>query len=67
MKVERLITVSQLAESCPALGSEAVIRWLIFNAEQNGLNSALVRVGRRVYFDQDKLEEWLDKKREVSS
>ncbi|GAB3733992.1 hypothetical protein GCM10028862_16790 [Luteimonas pelagia] len=35
------------------------IRWLIFKADQNGLNSALCRIGRRVYIDVDAFDDWL--------
>jgi hypothetical protein len=34
-------------------------RWLIFNAEENGLERAIVRVGRRVLIDVDAFNEWL--------
>ena len=40
MKVENLRTVRQMAESTPIF-TEAYLRWLIFNASQNGLDRAL--------------------------
>jgi hypothetical protein len=54
----RLLTVKQLAESSPAF-SEASLRWLIFNAKQNGFETVVLRVGRRVLIDLDRFEEWL--------
>ena len=35
------------------------IRWLIFNAKRNGLESAICRIGRRVYLDVDAFDAWL--------
>lgn len=35
------------------------IRWLIFNAASNGLESAICRIGRRVYIDVDGFDAWL--------
>lgn len=34
-------------------------RWLIFNAKRNGLESAICRIGRRVYLDTDAVDAWL--------
>lgn len=34
-------------------------RWLIFNAKHNGLESAICRIGRRVYLDTGAVEVWL--------
>lgn len=35
------------------------IRWLIFNAKHNGLDSCIARIGRRVYIDVDGFDAWL--------
>lgn len=37
------------------------IRWWIFNSQHNGLDAAgaVVRIGRRVYLDQDGLDRWI--------
>lgn len=42
--------------------SESQYRWWIFNAETNGMAAAkaLVRIGRRIYIDEDGFERWLD-------
>jgi hypothetical protein len=37
------------------------IRWLIFRAKDNGLDSAICRIGRRVYLDVDAFDAWLVK------
>ena len=34
-------------------------RWLIFNAERNGLKPSICRIGRRVYLDTDAVDVWL--------
>lgn len=62
MDFENLVTVTQLAEMNPAF-SEATIRWWIFNADHNGFNVCLVRVGGRVYIDLVKFNGWLDEHR----
>lgn len=64
MRSENLLTVRQLAKSSPAF-TEASLRWLIFNAKSNGLNRALVKVGRRVLIDVPEFEMWLEGQRQV--
>ncbi len=62
MRSENLVTVTQLAEKSPAF-TEASIRWKIFQAENNGLDRALVKVGRRVLIDVVEFERWLEGQR----
>ncbi len=64
MNYDRLKTVKQLSEENPAF-TEASLRWLIYRAEENGIDEVLVRVGRRVLFDMDRFEEWLEKRRQA--
>ncbi len=52
-------TVKQVTQARPAF-TEASLRWLIFNAERNGLNQALVRIGRRVLIDLERFDHWLE-------
>lgn len=54
-----LLTVAQFAATTPF--TEYQLRNWIFNAGSNGLSSALVRVGRRVYVDADGFDRWIDK------
>lgn len=35
------------------------LRWLIFNAKNNGLDTSICRIGRRVYIDVDGFDAWL--------
>jgi hypothetical protein len=62
MALEDLLSVKQLAAKSPAF-TESSIRWLIFNRESNGFDEVLVKVGRRVLIDGQKLDEWLEKNR----
>lgn len=36
------------------------LRYLIFNAEHNGVHKAIRRVGRRVLIDEDAFFQWVD-------
>lgn len=55
-----LKTVSAVADAGPL--NENQLRWLIFNARENGLDDhgAIVRIGRRVYIDIDAFDRWID-------
>ena len=62
----QLRTVKQLAaELTKTTGgfSESSLRWLLFNAKKNGLDRALVRVGRRLFVDTERFNEWLEAQR----
>jgi hypothetical protein len=52
-----LLTVAQVAERGPL--SYQALRWLLFNRAQNGLDTAVVRVGRRILLDVDAYDRWL--------
>ena len=71
----RLITVAKLPDQ-PGYEcfTEGGIRHLIFNSNDrlnskgevipgNGLGSAIIRVGRRVYIDLDRFDKWIDSHR----
>ena len=62
MDFQKLRTVRQIAETSPAF-SEASLRWYLFNSKQNGLEAAVVRVGRRLYLDLDGFNRWLEEQR----
>ena len=64
MDFDNLKTVRQLAEANPAF-TESSLRWLIYRAHDNGLDEAIVRVGRRVLFDMDRFEDWLEDRRQA--
>jgi hypothetical protein len=58
-------TVRQFAEKHP-FTSEAGLRYQIFNAKTNGLDSAraIVRLGRRVLIDEDNYFSWIESKQQ---
>ncbi len=62
---ERLRTLRQLAERNPAF-TEGALRWHVFNSKHNGLDCAIVRVGRRVLIDEAEFSRWLESKRAVA-
>ena len=62
LTADNLLTVTQLSEKSPAF-SEASLRWLIFNAVTNGLDRALMKVGRRILIDVSEFERWLEDQR----
>ena len=73
----RLVAVKELP-AVPGYGcfSEPALRHLIFNAEDrknskgeiipgNGLGQAIIRLGKRVLFDLDAFDQWLDAHRAI--
>ena len=63
MDYSKLRTIRQLAS--PAM-SEAAIRSYIQEASSNGLDNAVIRMGRRIYLDVDAFNAWLDGRRMVA-
>lgn len=57
--LENLMTVKQLAAAYPAF-TEPMIRWWIFNADTNGFNVCIIRIGGRVLIDRAAFEHWLE-------
>lgn len=55
-----LKTVAAFAAEGPQ--TESQLRWQIFNEKTNGLadHGAIVRIGRRVYIDEDRYYGWID-------
>ena len=62
MNYERLRSLRQLAAINPAF-SEGALRWHVFNSKSNGLDRAIVRVGRRVLIDEVEFSNWLELQR----
>ena len=62
MSAKDLLTVKKLAEIRPAF-TESALRGLIFRAAENGLDRAIVKVGRRVLIDLARFDRWLEKQR----
>lgn len=55
---DNLRSVRDIAQRNPALGENS-LRWMIFNAKDNGLAPVLVRIGRRVFLDEPKFSAWI--------
>lgn len=52
--------IEELARRGPLpLGS---LRWMVFNASENGMKRCIARIGRRVYIDVDLFDDWLMEK-----
>ena len=62
MIAKNLRTIKQLAEQCPGF-TEASLRKLVFDAPNNNLESAIVRVGRRLFIDLAAFDKWLEERR----
>ena len=60
MMKRNLQAVTNLAAQGPF--SEGQLRWWIFMSASNGLDAAnaVVRVGRRVYIDLDRFDDWIE-------
>lgn len=60
-KHSQLLTVAQWSElhSWPPAGG---LRHLIFNADKNGFNKVIRRIGRRVLIDESAFFDWVDSK-----
>ena len=58
-ELEHLKTVRQLTAEYPHLFTEGSLRWWIHRAENNGFAECIVRIGRRLYIDQRRLQQWL--------
>lgn len=56
---KRYLTIRQTAQTYPAM-TEGALRFLRFNGSNNGFDSCVLNVGRRVLIDADLFEKWLD-------
>lgn len=59
------VTVAQLVASRPYM-TEPAVRWLLFNRVQNGLNKAVVKIGKKVLIDEESFDSWVEEHREVA-
>lgn len=53
------LTVKQLAGAYPAF-PEGSVRMLLLNADKNGFNACVRRVGGKIVIDRGLFEEWVD-------
>ena len=59
----RLATVVEFCMKYPAFPIGG-LRWLLFHREQNGLDQAVIKLGRKILIDEEKFFEWLDSQNE---
>jgi len=58
---KRFISIKNLPTLYPDAGfTENSIRWWVFNAKENGFESCIKKVGRKILIDLDEFEKWLD-------
>ena len=60
----QLFTVRQFCERHP-WPSQHGLRWLIFNAQDNGFGKCVVRIGRRVLIDESAFFKWTETYRDA--
>ena len=58
MDTSQFFTVEQFAQKYPAFTVPS-LRWLLFNRESNGLDAAVVQLGRKVLIDEQAFVAWL--------
>lgn len=59
---DNLVSVRGLVNRIP-LFTESMVRWWIYNANQNGLNKSLIKIGGRIYVDLREFDVWLESQR----
>ena len=55
----RILPVREFCNTHP-WPTESAMRWLIFNADKNGFDQVIRRVGRRVLIDEHAFFEWIE-------
>ena len=56
----KLFTLKQLSKIYPVF-TESSLRWLRFNGEENGFNYCVIKIGKRIFIDINRFENWLSK------
>ena len=61
---KRVSSVKNVPDKYPdADFTEQSIRWWIFNAEQNGFDRCIIRLGRKILIDLDRFDDWIESHR----
>ncbi|MDR3386220.1 MAG: DNA-binding protein [Rudaea sp.] len=68
MKVDnpQFFKVEQFASKYPAF-TPSSLRWLLFNRANNGLDAAVIQLGRRVLIDEAAFVAWLRDHRQAAA
>lgn len=62
-QTKRIIPPKKVPEAYPGAFTESSIRYLIFNANNNGFARCLIRIGKKVLIDLDQMDSWLEQQR----
>lgn len=65
MSESQFYTIDQFTKKHHAF-TPSSLRWLLFNRATNGLDAAVVQIGRRVLIDEPAFVEWLRKHRNAA-
>lgn len=58
-----LLTIKQTVEKYPFLTLPG-LQWHVYNRNKNGLSKAIIKMGKRVYIDDEAFPAWIESKRE---
>lgn len=64
MSEKRYAPPSKIPELYPGAFTKASIRYCILKRKENGLDSCLRRVGKKILFDLDGFEKWIDSRKD---
>lgn len=57
--IQKFATVKELSKIFPSF-SEPSLRYLLFNAKQNGLDKCIRRIGRKILLNIPEFEGWIN-------
>ena len=66
-KPKKFFTVEEFASRDDIPFSLSAMRYLLYKRKENGLTSATIKIGKRVYIDYDSFLIWLESKKEEDS
>jgi hypothetical protein len=55
----QFFTVEQFAKKYRDAFTESSLRWMLFNRQHNGLDAAVVQLGRKLLIDEQAFVSWL--------
>lgn len=55
---ERYLSLKQVTEKYPF--TEGAIRKLLFNRSSNGLDQSITKIGRKIIFNRERFEQWIE-------
>ena len=67
LTLENLMEPHEVAEQYPTLFTEKLLDWMLRNRRRSGLDSAVVKVHRKLFIDKAAFEVWLESHREATA